>query len=79
MNIGRNNIHIINKLGHCISAKHIVIKEIGCGLHPDDNYINCSCWKIKMYLQCYVDKDKLKKILIIMFDMMLYIFLTQKQ
>ena len=51
MNIGKNNIHIINKLGHCISAKHIVIKEIGCGLHSDDNYINCSCWKIKMYLQ----------------------------
>ena len=59
VNKGRN-FHIINKLGHCLSAQHIVIKEIGCGLHSNDD--NCSCWKIrknlrKILLRHYLLKD----------------------
>ena len=42
------NVHIINKFGHCISAKNIVIKEIRCGIHPEDenNCNNCFCLRI---------------------------------
>ena len=51
-----NNIHIINKFGHCLSAKNIVIREIRCGIHQNnENNFNCSCLRIRI---------KLKKILI---------------
>ena len=51
-----NNMHIINKFGHCLSAKNIVIREIRCGIHPNnENTFNCSCLLIRI---------KLKKILL---------------
>ena len=51
-----NNIHIINKLGHCLSAKNIVIREIRCGIHKNyENDFNCSCLRMRI---------KLKKILL---------------
>ena len=46
------NSHIINKSGHCISAKNIVIKEIRCGIHPDNvHHINCFCFRIRLNLK----------------------------
>lgn len=39
--------HILNKSGHCISAKNIVIQEIRCGIYPNNkHHIDCLCLKI---------------------------------
>ena len=47
----KENIHILNKLGHCISAKNVIIKEIRCGIHPNNDDISCFCMKIRTDLR----------------------------
>jgi hypothetical protein len=44
----KENIHIINKSGHCISAKSVIVKEIRCGIHSNnEDNAGCSCLKIR--------------------------------
>ena len=47
----KENIHILNKLGHCISAKNVIIKEIRCGIHPNNDDASCFCMKIRTDLR----------------------------